>query len=67
MVLESPDIQDFFFGVRNDSDALYSHFDISLARVQDIQLSENTVRSFDRRYVNGLAKCIENDATMTYF
>lgn len=64
-VLESPDIPKVFFDVRNDSDALHSHFGISLAGVQDIQLLENATHSFNRRNVNGLAKCIEKDATMT--
>ena len=65
-ILESPDIPKVFFDVRNDSDALYSHFNISLAGVQDLQLLENAVRPFNRRCVNGLAKCIEKDATMSY-
>ena len=66
VVLESPYIPKVFFDVRNDSDALYSHFSISLAGVQDIQLLENAARPFHRRCVNGLARCIEQDATMTY-
>jgi len=33
VILESPDIPKVFFDVRNDSDALYSHFDVSLAGV----------------------------------
>ena len=65
-ILESPDIPKAFFDVRNDSDALYSHFNINLAGIQDIQLLENASRPFNRRCVNGLAKCIEKDATMTY-
>ncbi len=66
VVLESPDIPKVFFDVRNDSDALYSHFDISLAGIQDIQLLENAARPHNRRCVNGLAKCIERNATMTF-
>ncbi|MCJ1240985.1 hypothetical protein MMC14_008989 [Varicellaria rhodocarpa] len=65
-ILESPDIPKVFFDVRNDSDALYSLFNINLAGVQDVQLLENATRSFNRRCVNGLGRCIENDATMTY-
>ena len=42
------------------SDSLYSHFHISLAGVQDIQLLENAARPFNRRCV----KCVEKDATM---
>ncbi len=66
-ILESSDIPKVFFDVRNDSDALYSHFQINLAGVQDIQLLENAARSSYRRCVNGLAKCIEKDALMTSF
>ena len=65
-VLESPNIPKVFFDVRNDFDALYSHFQINLAGVQDIQLFENATRSFNRRCVNGLGKCIEKDISMTY-
>lgn len=65
VVLESPDISKVFFDVRNDSDALYSHFNISLAGIQDIQLLENAARPYNRRCVNGLGKCIEKNATMT--
>lgn len=64
-ILESPLIPKVFFDVRNDSDALYSHFGIKLAGVQDLQLMELATRSFPKRRVNGLARCIENDAPMT--
>jgi exonuclease 3'-5' domain-containing protein 1 len=63
-ILESSSIQKVFFNVRNDSDALYSHFGIKLAAVQDLQLMELATRSFPKRRVNGLAKCIEHDAPM---
>lgn len=64
-ILENPLLPKVFFDVRNDSDALYSHFKITLAGVQDLQLMELAMRSFSRRRVNGLAKCIEHDAPMT--
>ncbi|PYH75519.1 hypothetical protein BO82DRAFT_323902 [Aspergillus uvarum CBS 121591] len=64
-ILESPSITKVFFDVRNDSDALYSHFGIKLAGVQDLQLMELATRTFSRRCVNGLARCIENDCPMT--
>lgn len=64
-ILESSDIQKAIFDVRNDSDALYAHFRISLAGIQDIQLMELACRTFSRRLVNGLSKCIENDAMLT--
>jgi exonuclease 3'-5' domain-containing protein 1 len=64
-ILESEAIPKAFFDVRNDSDALYSHFGINLAGICDIQLMELATRSFSKRCVNGLAKCIEKDLAMT--
>ncbi|KAL2192838.1 hypothetical protein P885DRAFT_64589 [Corynascus similis CBS 632.67] len=58
-ILESCSIPKVFFDVRRDSDALYSHFQIRLAGVQDLQLMELATRSFPRRVVCGLARCIE--------
>lgn len=37
-ILESPLIPKVFFDVRNDSDALFSHFNVKLAGVIDLQL-----------------------------
>ncbi|KAH8621997.1 ribonuclease H-like domain-containing protein [Alternaria alternata] len=64
-ILESDTIPKAFFDVRNDSDALYSHFDIGLAGICDIQLMELATRSFSKRCVNGLARCMERDLSMT--
>ncbi|KAJ6190332.1 hypothetical protein N7519_000353 [Penicillium mononematosum] len=64
-ILESPSIPKVFFDVRNDSDALFSHYQIELSGVQDLQLMELATRRFSKRRVNGLGKCIENDAGMT--
>lgn len=60
-VLESDNIQKVFFDVRNDSDALYSLYKISLRGVQDLQLMELATRPLASRFINGLAKCIEKD------
>lgn len=65
-VLQSDLIPKVFFDVRNDSDALFSHYDISLAGVVDLQLMEYATRTFRRKFVNGLSKCIERDSNMTY-
>ncbi|KAJ5549032.1 hypothetical protein N7513_006266 [Penicillium frequentans] len=64
-ILESPQVPKVFFDVRNDSDALFSHFNVQLAGVIDLQLMELATRYFSRRYVSGLAKCIERDAPLT--
>ncbi len=63
-ILECDGIPKVFFDVRRDSDALYSHFKISLAGIQDLQLMELATRTFPRRCVNGLAKCIERDGRL---
>lgn len=64
-ILESESIIKVFFDIRNDSDALYSLFGIRVAGICDIQLMELATRSFSRRCINGLAKCIERDLPMT--
>ena len=43
-MLESADVVKYFFDVRNDSDALFSHFGIWLAGIRDIQLMEFATR-----------------------
>ncbi|KAI4274297.1 MAG: hypothetical protein L6R38_006147 [Xanthoria sp. 2 TBL-2021] len=65
-VLESNAISKVFFDVRTDSDALYAHFGIKLAGIQDIQLMELATRNLGppSKYLNGLAKCIEKDVSM---
>ncbi|RAL09373.1 exonuclease [Aspergillus homomorphus CBS 101889] len=64
-ILESPSIPKVFFDVRNDSDALFAHYGINLAGIQDLQLMELATRTFSKRFVKGLGKCIEYDAPMT--
>jgi exonuclease 3'-5' domain-containing protein 1 len=64
-IFNSEAIPKAFFDVRNDSDALYSHFGINLAGVQDIQLMELATRTFSKKFLRGLSKCIEMDLTMT--
>ncbi|KAM0811431.1 putative Ribonuclease H-like domain-containing protein [Seiridium cardinale] len=64
-ILESSVVPKVFFDVRNDSDALYSHYKINLQGVQDLQLMELVTRQFAGRYINGLAKCIEKDLSFS--
>ena len=64
-ILESALVPKVFFDVRNDSDALFAHFQISLRGIQDIQLLENATRSYSKDRVVGLATCIERDAQLT--
>jgi exonuclease 3'-5' domain-containing protein 1 len=67
-ILESATVSKVFFDVRNDSDALFSHYGIALKGIQDIQLMENAARTghvSGKRLVNGLASCIKKDARMS--
>ncbi|KAH8129531.1 hypothetical protein FP744_10000547 [Trichoderma asperellum] len=64
-ILESKTNPKVFFDVRNDSDALYSHFQIKLAGVIDLQLWELAARPFAGKFVKGLAKCIECDSSLS--
>lgn len=65
-ILEAQSIPKVFYDVRNDSDALYANFSIHLRGIQDLQLMELATRSFARRYVTGLSKCIVKDAPLSY-
>ncbi|KAL3449168.1 ribonuclease H-like domain-containing protein [Aspergillus insuetus] len=66
-ILEDESIHKAFFDVRNDSDALYSHYGVHLAGIRDIQLLELATRSGSRRLINGLGRCIERDAGLSGF
>ena len=63
-ILESALVPKVFFDVRNDSDALFAHFQISLAGVYDVQLLEVASRRSWKERVTGLTKCIEKDAQL---
>jgi exonuclease 3'-5' domain-containing protein 1 len=69
-ILESPRIRKYFHDVRNDSDALYFHFGISLKNTLDTQLMENvtfhvesgtSVDAINKFNISGLPKCIQRD------
>jgi exonuclease 3'-5' domain-containing protein 1 len=62
-ILESKTIPKVFFDVRNDSDALFAHYAISLHCITDLQLMElATTRRPSRDYLTGLSKCIDYDS-----
>ncbi|KAG6139276.1 hypothetical protein E4U28_003902 [Claviceps purpurea] len=65
-VLEASQINKVFFDVRNDSDALFHHFQISLQGVQDLQLMELATRRKNRRLVASLARAIKRDSPITF-
>lgn len=63
LILEADSIVKVFFDIRNDSDALFSHYGIRVQGIEDVQLMELASRyahSSKLRF-NGLAKCIESN------
>ncbi|KAF2395571.1 hypothetical protein EJ06DRAFT_534842 [Trichodelitschia bisporula] len=64
-ILESPNIPKVFFDVRNDSDAMFSLFGISLAGVHDVQLMELATRHYSKKFLSGLTKCVEEHANLS--
>ena len=65
-LLEDITIPKVFFDVRNDSDALFFHYQIELRGVEDVQLMENATRpAGSKRLLNGLKKCIEKEAPIS--
>jgi exonuclease 3'-5' domain-containing protein 1 len=64
-ILEASIIPTVFFDIRNDSDALFSHYQISVDGVKDLQLMELSTRTFSKKYAAGRAKCIQNCDTIS--
>ena len=65
-IQESESVIKVFFDIRNDSDALFSLFGVRVAGIEDVQLMEVASRTSSKRLLNGLAKCIERDAPISY-
>ena len=64
-ILESPAIPKVIFDIRNDSDALFSLFQISVDGIKDLQLMELATRKGSKDFVAGLAKCIEKESPVS--
>ncbi|KAJ9661322.1 hypothetical protein H2198_002065 [Neophaeococcomyces mojaviensis] len=60
-ILESPTIPKVVFDIRNDSDALFSHYNIQVDGIKDLQLMELATRNSSRDLLAGLARCIERE------
>ncbi|KAF8346374.1 ribonuclease H-like domain-containing protein [Amanita rubescens] len=61
-ILQGPDIQKWFYDVRNDSDALYNLYGVNLNNVYDLQLLElaNRLSKGQKpRFLKGLGKSTE--------
>ena len=63
-ILESEIIPKVFFDVRNDSDALFAHFNISLRGTHDVQLLKAATQPW-AKWLPGLRQCIEHDAQLS--
>ena len=63
-VLESDNIIKIFFDIRNDSDALFSLYGVRVGGIEDLQLMELASQTFNKRHINGSAKCAERDSTI---
>lgn len=65
-ILESENTPKVFFDIRNDSDALFSHYGIRVGGIRDLQVMEfATRRGPPARFITGLANCIKYDCPMT--
>lgn len=67
-ILESDSYAKVFFDVRNDSDALFHHYGVSLRGVLDLQLLEFVTRPGRNRpnFLKGLSKCITESGILTH-
>lgn len=64
-VLESPTMPKVIFDTRNNSDALFSHFQISVDGIEDLQLMELVTRKGSKDFLAERAKCIEKDSPIS--
>ncbi|CAG8219518.1 unnamed protein product [Penicillium salamii] len=64
-ILESSVIMKVLFDVRHDSDALFSHYGISVDGIKDVQLMELGTREGAKDFLAGLDRCVEKDSTIS--
>lgn len=64
-VLESPTMPKVIFDIRINSGALFSHFQISVDGIKDLQLMELATRKGSKDLLAELAKCIEQDSSVS--
>lgn len=63
-ILQSESIPEVFFDVRNDADALFAHFGVSVEGVVDVQLMEVAARRSSRAFLLSLGRAFEQDAQL---
>ncbi|MCJ1230512.1 hypothetical protein MMC12_007186 [Toensbergia leucococca] len=64
-ILESESVTKVFFDIRADSAALFNHYQVAIRGVHDLQLMELATRTYSKKFLSGLAKCIQQDSTMS--
>jgi exonuclease 3'-5' domain-containing protein 1 len=65
-ILEDHSICKYIWDVRNDANALWFHFGVSLGGTPDLQLLENASRAEDKTYIRSLEMCIQNDLKLGF-
>lgn len=65
-ILEDHSICKYIWDVRNDANALWFHYGVSLGGVTDLQLLENASRSDDKTHIRGLDKCVQYDLKLGF-
>lgn len=65
-LFEDQNITKYLWDVRNDADALWALYQVSLSGVVDVQLLENASRPDDRTYLRGLDVCVQHDLRLPY-
>ncbi|KFY70464.1 hypothetical protein V498_10343 [Pseudogymnoascus sp. VKM F-4517 (FW-2822)] len=64
-VLESPTIPKVIFDIRNDSDALFGLFGVSVDGIKDLQLMELATRMGSRGFLSSLVNCIARESPIS--
>jgi exonuclease 3'-5' domain-containing protein 1 len=65
IILESLIIPKIIFDIRNDSDTLFNHYEISVDGIKDFQLIKLATRKSSKDFVAGLTKCIKKDSPVS--
>jgi exonuclease 3'-5' domain-containing protein 1 len=65
-ILEDHSVRKYIWDVRNDANALWFHYGVSLGGITDLQLLENASTSDDKTYVRGLDKCVQKDLKLGF-
>ncbi|KFY38158.1 hypothetical protein V495_06718 [Pseudogymnoascus sp. VKM F-4514 (FW-929)] len=65
-ILESPTIPKVVFDIRNDSDALFNLFQVSVDGIKDIQVMGCVTRRGENRFNADIVECIEKESPVSF-